>query len=180
MPTDPSCDQSREVLLTVRPAVPEDARALADLYLASRDAAYPAIPRGVHPPEEVRRWVTTWFDRDPAARTEVWLAEEAVSGQGAGPVGLVPVGLLLVEEDWLHSVYVAPGRTGGGIGTLLLDLAKSLRPHGLGLWVFETNHGARRFYARHGFVEVRRTDGRGETGNEEQEPDLELAWPDVR
>jgi chorismate mutase len=56
-----------------------------------------------------------------------------------------------------------------------LDLAKSLRPRRLGLWVFETNAGARRFYARHGFVEVRRTDG---SDNEEHQPDIEMAWPD--
>ena len=158
-----------EASLIVRPAVPEDAPALAELYLGSRAAAYPAIPHGVHPPDDVRRWVTGWFGRDPATRTEVWLAEDP----GAG----APVGLLLVEGDWVHSVYVAPGRTGEGVGTLLLDLAKSLSPRGLGLYVFESNHRARRFYARHGFVEVRRSDGLGESGNEEQQPDVELAWP---
>jgi chorismate mutase len=85
------------------------------------------------------------------------------------------VGVLLLEEDWVHSLYVAPDRTGEGIGTVLLDLAKSLRPRRLGLWVFETNEGARRFYARNGFVEVRRTDG---SDNEEHQPDIEMAWPD--
>jgi chorismate mutase len=41
------------------------------------------------------------------------------------------------------------------------------------LWVFESNEGARRFYTRHGFLELRRTDG---SENEERAPDLELAW----
>ena len=57
----------------------------------------------------------------------------------------------------------------------LLDLAKSLRPDGFGLWVFETNAGARRFYERHGLVEVERTDG---SDNEERAPDVRMAWPD--
>jgi ribosomal protein S18 acetylase RimI-like enzyme len=57
---------------------------------------------------------------------------------------------------------------------VLLDLAKALQPAGLQLWVFETNVGAQRFYRRHGFVEVERTDG---AGNEEKAPDIRMAWP---
>jgi hypothetical protein len=46
-------------------------------------------------------------------------------------------------------------------------------PAGLELWVFQRNDAAREFYARHGFIELRRTDG---SGNEEREPDVRLAW----
>jgi GNAT superfamily N-acetyltransferase len=154
-----------EVDLTVRPATAQDADALAALLLEAREAAFPAMPRGVHPPEEVRRWMRSRLD---APEAEVWLAEQVDPGAAV-------VGLLLLEGDWVHSLYVAPNRTGEGVGTVLLDLAKSLRPSRLGLWVFETNEAARRFYARHGFVEVRRTDG---SENEEREPDVEMAWPD--
>ena len=153
-----------DVDLTVRPATPEDAGTLAALFLDARAAAYPAIPHPVHPPDDVRRWMRSRFD---APATELWLAEDRGS----------VVGLLLLEEDWLHSLYVSPDRTGEGIGTVLLDLAKSLRPRRLGLWVFETNLGARRFYDRHGFVELRRTDG---SENEERQPDIEMAWPGDR
>lgn len=148
--------------VVVRPATLDDADALGTLFLEARAAAYPAIPRPVHPPEDVHRW---WRTRLDAPGCEVWVAEEDVR----------PVGLLLLEEDWVHSLYVAPDRTGEGIGAMLLDLAKSRRPRHLGLWVFESNQGARRFYARHGFVELRRTDG---TENEERAPDIEMAWPD--
>ena len=48
-------------------------------------------------------------------------------------------------------------------------MAKRERPQGLQLWAFQSNTGARRFYERHGFVEVRRTDGRD---NEEGAPDV--------
>lgn len=148
--------------LTVRPATAEDADAVASLYLDAREAARPAIPPPVHPPDDVRRWMRGRVD---APGTELWLAErdDAV------------VALLLLEHDWVHSLYVAPQLTGRGIGSTLLDLAKSRRPEGLGLWVFETNGPAQRFYARHGFGEVRRTDG---SDNEEQQPDVEMAWPD--
>ena len=155
MPSDPD--------LTVRPATVGDADALATLFLDAREAAYPAIPRPVHPPEDVRRWMRSHFeDREGV---ELWLAER----DG------VPVGLLLVEGDWLHSLYVDPRLTRQGIGTTLLEVAKSLRPRGLGLWVFESNEGAQRFYRRHGFGELHRTDG---SDNEERQPDVEMAWPD--
>jgi ribosomal protein S18 acetylase RimI-like enzyme len=150
-----------EVLLSVRSATSQDADALADVFLRAREAAVPAIPPLVHPPADVRRWMRS---RTGSPDSELWVAEE---GQAA-------VGLLLLEESWVHSLYVAPGRTGEGIGTVLLDLAKSLRPGGLGLWVFVSNTGARRFYERHGFVELRRTDG---SSNEEGAPDIEMAWP---
>jgi chorismate mutase/GNAT superfamily N-acetyltransferase len=148
--------------LTVRPATADDAEALATLYVDARAAAYPSMPHPARPEDAVRRWVRSRVDADGV---EVWLAER----DGA------VVALLLLEGDWLHSLYVDPATTGQGIGATMLDLAKSLRPGGLGLWVFETNTRARRFYAAHGFAEVRRTDG---SDNEENEPDVEMAWPD--
>ena len=151
--------------LTVRPAGPDDADALASLFLAAREAAYPAIPRPVHPPDDVRRWWRARVEAGSGEGVDVWLAERDDA----------PVALLLLEDDWLHSLYVDPRATGQGIGATLLDLAKSLRPEGLGLWVFETNEAAQRFYRRHGFGVVRRTDG---SGNEERQPDVEMAWPD--
>ncbi len=44
---------------------------------------------------------------------------------------------------------------------------------GLELWTFQVNARARRFYERHGFVEVDRTDG---GHNEERQPDVRYAW----
>ena len=61
----------------------------------------------------------------------------------------------------------------GGVQGQVLALARSLRPRGLGLWVFQSNDRAQRFYAARGFVEVERTDGRD---NEEREPDVRMVW----
>lgn len=101
---------------------------------------------------------------------DVWLAEED---------GL-PVGFLAIRrsktEGWevLEKLYVDPEAQSRGIGTVLLDQAKALRPEGLHLWVFQKNTGAIRFYERHGFRLVTLTDG---TGNMEREPDALYAWP---
>jgi len=160
--------------LRLRPGSPEDAQALADLFIAARRAAEPAIPPSVHTPSEIQRWFANLLGvADPDRLTEperkrphseTWVAERDSAVEG----------FLTLEREWLDSIYVRPGLTGQGIGTALLDLAKSLRPGGFGLWVFETNLGARRFYTRHGLLALERTDGRD---NEEKAPDIAMVWP---
>jgi ribosomal protein S18 acetylase RimI-like enzyme len=83
------------------------------------------------------------------------------------------VGILVLKGDCIDQLYVDPTLTGRGIGAELLELAKRERPHGLRLWTFVSNGGAQRFYGRHGFREVERTDG---TRNEERAPDIHYAW----
>jgi GNAT superfamily N-acetyltransferase len=117
------------------------------------------MPPPVHPPDDVAQHL--------AGRVEaggVWVVEQ----DGA------VVAFMDLAAGWLDSLYVTPARAGEGIGGALLDLAKTLMPAGFGLWVFTSNHAARRFYRRHGLVEVEHTDG---SGNEERAPDIRMAWP---
>jgi len=146
--------------LLLRPAGPEDAEAVVAVHLASRGAAVAAgtMPPAAHTEAEVRTWLTGRLATD-----ETWVAEAD---------GVV-VGYLRLVADWIDDLYVAPTHAREGIGSLLLELAKQRCPHGLGLWVFEINTPARRFYARHGLVEVEHTDG---SDNEEREPDLRMEW----
>ena len=101
---------------------------------------------------------------------EVWVAE------GDGRL----LGFMALRrsrtEGWetLEKLYVDPPEQDRGVGTVLLDKAKELRPDGLHLWVFQKNESARRFYERHGFRLVRLTDG---AANMEREPDALYAWP---
>jgi ribosomal protein S18 acetylase RimI-like enzyme len=77
----------------------------------------------------------------------------------------------------LEHLYVHPDHQGRGIGSALLERAKARMPGGFGLWVFQANIGARRFYERHGLRVVRLTDGEG---NEEKTPDAQYEWrPDA-
>lgn len=146
--------------LVLRPGNRADLPTVADLHLRAREAAVPAMPPVATDADGVRAHVELW----DLATHELWLAED-----GAGPCGYA-----MVHEDWLHSLYVDPARQGGGIGGALLDVAKSLRPRGFCLYVFESNFPARGFYARRGLVELERTDG---SGNLERSPDLRMAWP---
>jgi chorismate mutase/SAM-dependent methyltransferase len=119
------------------------------------------MPPSVHPDEDTLPWVTGWLAADDG---EVWVAEVA----GA------PVGYARLTATWLDQLFVAPDHAGLGIGGMLLDVVKSVRPDGFALWVFESNHPARAFYRRRGLVELERTDG---SGNEEHAPDIRMAWP---
>ena len=141
-----------------------DARGAADLYLRAREAALRAgsIPPGVHYDDDVRGYFASHIVED----CELWVAEQ----DGA------PAGILVLDGEFVDQLYVEPGLTGRGIGSALLAVAKRERPRGLRLWVFQSNTGGRRFYERHGFLEVRRTDG---AGNEERAPDVLYAYRTV-
>ena len=143
--------------LMLRPAVHQDVDALVSVHMSARDAA--AMPPGLHPELEVRAWLGERLDRD-----EVWVAD--ADGEVAAYARFT--------RAWLDDLYVRPDRAGQGLGSALLDLVKAQRPEGFCLWVFEMNAAARRFYARRGLVELERTDG---SGNEEQQPDIKMAWP---
>lgn len=148
----------------IRPADAADADEIADVHLVARRTAVAAgaMPPGIHADEDVRAWLRTRLAVD-----EVWVAE--VEGRVAAYARFT--------ATWLDDLYVLPEHQGSGLGTALLDLVKSLRPDGFGLWVFESNLPARRFYSRHGLEVAERTDG---SGNEERAPDLRMEWSGAR
>ena len=82
------------------------------------------------------------------------------------------LGLIAFAGGWVNHLYVLPEFQVSGIGTRLLEQAKQ-QSSILKLWTFERNRDARRFYERHGFSVIDRTDC---SLNEENEPDLLLQW----
>lgn len=148
----------------VRRATDADAPALTAVYLASFRAALPGI-RLAHTDDEIGWWMRELV----IGGLETWLAE--VDG---GPAALLALGAAPPHGPAaLEHLYVAPELRGRGLGDELVALAKQRRPRGLELWTFQANGPARRFYDRHGFVEVELTDG---ARNEEREPDARLVW----
>jgi ribosomal protein S18 acetylase RimI-like enzyme len=145
--------------VTLRRAGAADARAAADVWLRSRRAAVPAVPAPVHPDDEVRHH----FETVLVPSKETWLAEAD---------GVV-VAVLVLDGAEVDQLYVDPDWQRAGIGSELVRLAQDMRPGGLALWTFQSNLRAQRFYERHGFVAVGRTDG---SANEERAPDVRYVW----
>ena len=145
----------------IRRATSSDAEAATELYVRARRASAAAgtIPPPVHDDDEVRFWVTHFV-----IPRGCWLAE-----RGSGSL----VGMLGLQDDWIDQLYVDPDLTRVGIGAQLIAVAKRERPDGLRLWTFVSNEDAQRFYLRHGFQEVERTDG---SRNEEGAPDIQYVW----
>ena len=92
---------------------------MADVFIATRAAAVPAMPPSIHPPHEVHAFYAG-LDLVGGER-EGWVAED-----GRGIVAFAEL-----KGDWLDALYVRPDAQGEGIGAALLDVAKSLRPGGL-------------------------------------------------
>jgi GNAT superfamily N-acetyltransferase len=146
----------------VRPGRVEEKGALARLFVRARNGMTYVPPV---PDEAVGLIADDLF----TSNEDVWVAEE--DGR--------LLGFLAIRRSrtngWetLERLYVDPPEQGRGVGAVLLDQAKALRPEGLYLWVFQKNTGARRFYERHGFRLVKLTNG---ADNMEHEPDALYEW----
>lgn len=102
---------------------------------------------------------------------EVWIA-----AQGAGVLGLVAVGRGEDEAEVgtgeIGQLHVAPAHQGQGVGSALLEKARSLFPEGLRLFTHQRNEKARRFYEARGFEAIRF----GTSPPPENEPDVRYEW----
>jgi ribosomal protein S18 acetylase RimI-like enzyme len=141
---------------TVRPAVAADARAIAEIHVASWQVAY----RGLMPDEHlasltVAKRETFWRDAIEYAEPQVHLALD-----GGTPVGFValdrsrdPKTPATTGEIW--ALYVAPAHWGQGAGLALWDAAReACEEEGftvVTLWVLLRNDRALRFYELAGF-----------------------------
>jgi putative acetyltransferase len=143
----------------IRTATPEDADRIAALFGETLRVSLPFLPT-VHTPEEDR----AFFGGHVLLMCRVWVAED---------VGGRIVGFLALKGEHVEHLYVGPPHQRRGIGGALLSRAKAASPTGLTLWVFQKNAQGLAFYAKHGFVPERFTDG---AENEQREPDVLLHW----
>ena len=82
------------------------------------------------------------------------------------------MGFIALYQNSIDALYIRNDQHGQGYGSTLIQYAQSMRDD-LELWTFQENTPARRFYAKHGFSEVKFTDG---SGNDEGLPDVCLTW----
>jgi GNAT superfamily N-acetyltransferase len=148
---------------TIRSATADDAEHVAEVYLASRKAFLSFAPLK-HSDQAVRRWV----------------ADHLVPAGGVTVLRIPDVGVagMMVlsrreETGWIDHLYLLPAVVGHGLGTRLLEHAKTTLGPPIRLYSFQANTGARRFYERHGFRPVAVGDG---SRNEEGVPDVLYEW----
>jgi len=153
--------------VAVRVAQPHESDAcVAVFHAAWRGMAF--VPQDLHSDAEDRQWMNDVFARQLVLVAEIRAARADVV-ETTGKI----VGLLSMGAGTVHNLYIQPGYQGQGIGHQLLETAKTCSGGQLKLWVFEPNVGAIRFYERHGFVTLRKTDGQG---NVEKVPDRLMTW----
>ncbi len=152
-----------DTLITVRPALLEDASGITLVHITAWQVAY----RGIFPDrflddlsagfdDRMKRWqVIITTPEQPGSVTLVaerdgeilgWLSYGPSRDEDAPPA-----------EGEVYGIYIHPEHWGSGAGHALMDQGtKELRAAGYAeatLWVLEDNPRARRFYARHGWRE---------------------------
>lgn len=149
---------ARARAVTLRPAHPDDAVALTDIFLTAILFAVPGLPLA-HTREEIIIWL-----RSKQIPERVVTVAETQGG---------PVGFVASEAGWIHQLFVAPGVHGTGVGSVLLDTVLSTARKPIRLWAFQRNTLARAFYERRGFSADLFSDG---SDNEERTPDVRYVW----
>ncbi len=146
----------------LREARSSDASGCAAVHLRSRAFALPDLPE-LHDASDIRRWMGD----EVIGHADVHVAD----------LGGIIVGQLALTSErdggWVDHLYIDPAWIGRGLGDKFMAIAKQRQPDGLQLWTFQSNEPAQRFYERHGFIAVERTDG---AGNEERAPDVRYRW----
>lgn len=136
---------------TLRPAVPADAEAGAELHRACwREAYGPYADPDLLAARlaDTDRWVTSWEDQLHDGPPRML----AVAPDGT-PVGFAVVGRCRDEDAptplELYALYTRASHWGTGLGQRLWDAVKPEEP--CSLWVLADNLRAQKFYRRNGF-----------------------------
>lgn len=146
--------------MEVRPAVPADARGIAEVHVASWQGGYRGLlPQpmldGLHPDQRVGRWAAS-LEHTDWPRCGALVAEDA-----AGVLGFVHLWPTVdADQDPLRvgqvsSLYVRPEAWGRGVGARLMASAVDVLADAFDsatLWVLGSNARAIRFYTRQGWT----------------------------
>lgn len=151
--------------MILRPALPQDAEALAALARDSFDAAFGPL----YEPQDLAAFFAA---ERSAERYRAHLADPATRIQLAEEDGALAAYSLIVlgqgfderpeprpaRSVYLSQLYCARGATGRGLGAALLEWtiaeARDWGADAVQLSVFSENRGAQRFYQRYGFEHV--------------------------
>jgi len=143
--------------MMIDPATQADAKAIAQIHRAARQAAMPWLP-SLHSAADDLHYFST----------QVLPIQHVLMAREAGRA----IGFIACHDEWLNHLYIVPSRWRRGIGARLLAAARADLTY-LQLWVFQDNMAAQQFYAKHGFTLREVTDGQT---NEEKTPDARMDW----
>jgi ribosomal protein S18 acetylase RimI-like enzyme len=144
--------------MVVRPATPEDSRAIATIHVLSWQAAYQGIvPAQFLASMSIDQREGVWRQRLEQGAHSTWVIEEhggVLGWTSAGPSRDTDA-LSSTSEVW--AIYVDPKHWRRGVGQRLWgDIEGQLRRSGssdVTLWVLRANAGALAFYCSNGFVD---------------------------
>lgn len=146
---------------SIRIATQADSDVITNIYLSSRKA-YVSFAPLIHSDSAIQHWINDIL----IPNAQVWLVEQ----------DKVMIGMMAIIEknkiNWIDQLYILPGHTGHGIGSLLIDKVKSFHLP-IRLHTFQENIGARKFYEQHEFKILEFSDG---SENEEHCPDMLYEW----
>lgn len=139
---------------TVRPAVVEDAAAIAHVHVRGWHEAYTGrVPQSVLDRMDPERYASGWSrviaDLHPTEHSDVWVAELDGEIVGFASSGRCRDADAVAGRRELYAIYVLAAHYGTGAGSRLLDAA--IGSDAASLWVLEDNPRAHAFYAAHGF-----------------------------
>lgn len=145
--------------VVVRPMRAEDRAPALDLWVASWQAAYPAIDFAAR-----RDWMDQRFDELGRSGTHLYVA--AFGGEVVGFVTIDP------SAGYLDQLVVGVAAQRRGIASILLAQARQVSPRRIELQVNQDNLRAIAFYRKHGF-KVAGTDVTRLSGA----PTFKMRWP---
>lgn len=143
------------VTTSVRPATPDDARAVARIHVAGWREGYRGLLPDAHLDAlDVEEEVVGWT-RALTGGVDALVAHDGDDVLGFATLGPTRDDDLPDATGEVYALYVRPGTWRRGVGSALLDAALDhLRTRGrdaAGLWTLATNVRARTFYEAHGW-----------------------------
>lgn len=126
-------------MLKIRAYLDEDLNNVVALWHRSWINTFPNLTH----PQAFAEWKIRFHD-DLSRRGNVWIAETQIQ-----IVGFI---VLIKKEGIIDQLFVDSDAQRIGIGTALLNHAKTICVCGLSLTTLQQNNQARKFYEKHGFV----------------------------
>ncbi|MCM2475316.1 GNAT family N-acetyltransferase [Rhizobium sp. CG5] len=143
--------------IDVRPAEPQDARAISEAHRQSWQNAYAGLIPHKALTKMMERRGETWWRKATRGPATVLVVEVAGTIAGYATVGLNRA-RALPQEGEIYEIYLRPEYQGIGLGHMLFGearrLLKSLGCSGMVVWCLEDSGGASQFFRSNGGVDA--------------------------